>query len=54
VTKAYRILNTISGLDLGIYEADTAEQAIRALLDDAGVASDEPADDALVAEIVEE
>lgn len=32
----YRIINTASGLDLGTYEADSAEKALDAMARDAG------------------
>jgi hypothetical protein len=47
----YRIHNTASGLDLGIWEAASADEAIRAMLADARC-DDEPSLD-LVAEEVE-
>ena len=53
MTNIYRIENTTSGLILGDYEGTTGDDAIRAMLDDAGVASDVPADPALVAVFVE-
>ena len=53
MTNIYRITNTTSGLDLGAYEGATGADAIRAMLDDAGVASDVSADPALVAVFVE-
>ena len=45
----YHIMNTISGQDLGRYQGETPEEAIRAMLADAGC-TDEP-DPALVAEV---
>ena len=49
-TTAFRIQNTTSGADLGVYEGETADEAIRAMLADAGC-KDEPSDD-LVATLV--
>ena len=41
--KAYRIINKISGLDMGTYSADSAGAAIEAMHRDAGYESSEDA-----------
>lgn len=42
--RYFKVYNDQSGLDLGIFCGDDAEDAIRLMLDDAGVADDEAAD----------
>jgi len=46
----YNIYNATSGQDLGEYDGETEDEAIRAMLADAGC-TDEPSDD-IVAEMV--
>jgi hypothetical protein len=48
--NSFRIENTVSGLDMGIYEGETEDSAIQAMLNDAN-ASDDPSDD-LVAKLI--
>lgn len=50
-SNRYRIIQTTSGVELGVYEGETPEDAIRAMLADAG-AADQEADAGLVAELV--
>lgn len=40
----YRIINTSSGVDLGVFGGRDEDEAIRLMLDEAGVADDEAAD----------
>lgn len=47
--SAYRIIQTTSGVDLGIYEGNSPEAAIHAMLIDAGAAGLEP-DQGLIAQ----
>lgn len=41
-TNSWRIINTTSGADLGVYQGATAAEAIRAMLVDAGAPDAEP------------
>lgn len=47
----YRITSLLSGADLGVYEAETGEQAIKAMITDAGYPYEAP-DESLRAEPV--
>lgn len=42
--RYFRIINTESGADLGIFGGETEDYAIRLMLDDAGCGPDEGAD----------
>lgn len=47
--KTYKIIQTKTGLDMGAYAGETAEDAIRAMLADAGEPEAQP-DDGLEAQ----
>lgn len=49
--KTFRIENTTSGLVMGEYQGETAEEAIKAMLVDAGAADEQPADDLVAVEV---
>lgn len=51
--RYFRIVNTETGADLGIYGGETPDYAIRLMLDDAGCGPDEGADATIQAVEVE-
>lgn len=51
--KTFRIENTTSGLVMGEYQGETADEAIRAMLIDAGAADEQPASDLIAYEVEE-
>jgi hypothetical protein len=40
--NSYEVINVISGHSFGVYQADSAQDAIKAMLDDAGASDQEP------------